>query len=144
MQESFQRQVDDSGTTTRLDCRNLWLRADRLKPHWFPEDAGTALSGIASRLTAERAERLRFDPALTVFHAAITSVTSQAATYYRRGRTSDLAAHYTAGHRTLRSAFVRTYLKRHFTEPAAAGVSGAYVGLVHSAYWAGLTRRALD
>jgi glycosyltransferase involved in cell wall biosynthesis len=137
----FRPLIDVDERTTRLDCRNLWLRGDQVKPGWFPEDAGAALSRTVSRLVAERGEHLRFDPSLTVFHAPILSVVTQALTYYQRGRTSDLSKHYAAGHRNLAVALARTYWRRHFVQPVSSGVHPTYVALVHGAYWAGLARR---
>lgn len=139
----FSRDLDAFGTTARLDCRNLWLRADAMKPGWFPEDAGAALSGVSSRLVRDRGERLRFDPTLVVHHAPLTSVSGQALTYYRRGATSDLGRHYATDDESLLAAFARTYVRRHFLDPIHAGVHPGYVGLAHGAYWVGLARRRL-
>ena len=138
------------GSTARLDCRNAWLRAGVAgklgREDFFPEDAGAALSGMTSRLMESAGVRLGFDPGLVVRHQPVTSVRAQASTYFRRGATSDLDRHYAAGYRSLAHAFTATYLRRHFVEPARAGVSPAYVLLAHGAYWCGLawhrTRRA--
>ena len=130
------------GATARLDCRNAWLRAGVAgklgRAGFFPEDAGAALSGMTSRLMESAAVRLGFDPALVVRHLPVTSIRAQASTYFLRGATSDLGRHYAAGHRSLARAFVATYVRRHFVEPALAGVSPAYVLLAHGAYWCGL------
>jgi hypothetical protein len=132
------------GSTARLDCRNAWLRsgvAGKLgRPDFFPEDAGAALSGMTSRLMESAGVRLGFDHGLVVHHEPVTSIRAQASTYFRRGATSDLDRHYAAGHRSLAHAFGATYLRRHFVEPARAGVSPAYVLLAHGAYWYGLAR----
>jgi hypothetical protein len=128
--------------TTRLDCRNVWLRGDAVGRDLFPEDAGAALSGMTSRKLADAGVRLGFDPGLRVRHAPLTSVRAQLVTYFSRGATSDLATHYARGHASLRQAFVRTYAARHFRDPIRAGVSPAYVLLAHGAYWCGLARRS--
>jgi hypothetical protein len=131
--------------TTRLDCRNAWLRAGVAakmgRPDFFPEDAGAALSGVTSRLLHAAGVRLAFAPQLVVRHEPLTSVRSQALTYFRRGATSDLATHYAAGHRSLSHAFTRTYARRHLAAPIRAGVSPGYVLLAHGAYWCGLAWR---
>ena len=130
------------GCAARLDCRNAWLRAGVAgklgRADLFPEDAGAALSGMTSRLMESAGVRLGFDPGLVVRHEPVTSIRAQASTYFRRGATSDLDRHYAAGHRSLAHAFTATYLRRHFVEPARAGVSPAYVLLAHGAYWCGL------
>ncbi len=130
------------GSTARLDCRNVWLRADGLgRAGVFPEDAGAALSGMTSRLMETAGVRVGFDPGLVVHHEPVTSIRAQASTYFRRGATSDLDRNYAAGHRSLARAFTATYLRRHFVDPVRAGVSPAYVLLAHGAYWCGLAWR---
>jgi hypothetical protein len=125
--------------TTRIDCRNAWLRAQALDS--FPEDAGAALSGVTSRLLQATGVRLTFAPQLVVRHEPLTSIRTVALTYLRRGATSDLATHYAAGHRSLSHAFARTYARRHFLDPIRAGVGPGYVLLAHGSYWCGLAWR---
>lgn len=131
--------------TTRLDCRNVWLRADAIerlgRRTFFPEDAGAALSGTTSRKLTAAGIRLGFDRGMVVHHEAATSARAQLLTYFRRGATSGLGEHYAAAHRSLWHAFAGTYLRRHFLEPIGAGVSPGYVLLAHGSYWCGLAWR---
>lgn len=141
------RHCTTSARTTRLDCRNVWLR-DRLvdrvgRATFFPTDAGAALSGMTSRKLAAAGTRLGFDEGMAVQHEPLTSIRAQLVTYFSRGATSRLADHYATGHRSLRHAFLSTYARRHFLDPVRVGVSPAYVLLAHGAYWLGLTRRRL-
>jgi glycosyltransferase involved in cell wall biosynthesis len=135
----------DAGSVARIDCRNLWLRAEvveRLgRDGFFAEDAGAALSGITSRRLESAGVRLGFDDRMIVRHEALTSVRGVALTYFSRGATSDLATHYAAGHRSLWTAFLRTYFLRHFVGPIRTGVNPAYVLLAHGSYWCGLAWR---
>ena len=132
---------------TRLDCRNVWIRGDVVekigRESFFPEDAGAALSGMTSRMLSASGVKLGFSTAMSVEHESLRSVRAQVLTYFSRGATSDLCQHYLAGHRSLRRAFLGIYLRRHFLEPARAGVNPFYVLLAHGAYWCGLFRRRL-
>lgn len=137
-------------TSTRIDCRNLSLRADyaaRLTEadSLFRNDS-LSVSGQAAyllkRQIAGGEAPVGFSAAMRTFHEPVSSLLGQVATYYARGRWSAFDAIYASFYGDLLTAFKQRYGKRHFIFPVLlAPISVFYVWPVHLAFWAGIARQ---
>lgn len=147
----FETDIDQlMATTTRIDCRNLSLRADfaaRLqRTGALFNDGSLSVSGQASYFLKCRVRDgeapVGFCQAMRTFHQPISSFLSQIQSYYLRGRWSKFDEIYASLHGDLRTALMRRYAMRHFIAPMLSGsASFSYVWPVHLAFWAGIFRR---
>lgn len=141
----------DHATTTRIDCRNLSLRAGfssrmTAKGSLFTSDGSVSVSGQASyalkRCTANDEATVGFSSSMHTFHHPVSSFLGQIATYYARGRWSAFDEIYASLYGNLMAAFVRRYAIRHFISAMLSkSVSVLYVWPVHLAFWAGIIAR---
>lgn len=141
----------DQATTTRIDYRNLSLRAGfasrmTATESLFKSDGSVSVSGQASyalkRYSANGEATIGFSLAMNTFHQPVSSFIGQIATYYARGRWSAFDEIYASLYGSLMAAFVRRYAIRHFISPMlSASVSVLYVWPVHLAFWVGISSR---
>jgi glycosyltransferase involved in cell wall biosynthesis len=138
-------------TTTRVDCRNLSLRADfaaRLTAasSLFRSDGSVSVSGQASHFLKRQLARgeapVGFSLTMRTLHQPVSSIMGQIARYYARGRWSAFDEIYFSQYENLRAALTRRYALRDFISPVlSASASVWYVWPVHLAFWVGIARR---
>jgi glycosyltransferase involved in cell wall biosynthesis len=137
-------------TLTRIDCRNLSIRADfaaRLTAAGpLFSDGHLSVSGQASYYLKSRLHAVGipvgYCSAMRTFHQPVTSLLVQLTLYYARGRRSNFHEIYSSLYGNLLTAFVKRYGARHFITPLfSKSVSFLYLWPVHVAFWAGIVRR---
>ncbi len=147
----FASYIDFKTTTTRrIDCRNLSLRTDFLakyyKDGFFQEGSGPSVSGQASanlrNILSNNGLVVGYEPKALTYHKSVDGLVNQVKAYYRWGRQGDYYQIYSDEFGSLRKAFFKRYLKRHFVSPAVKdGVFWPYLLLVHGAYWIGILKK---
>ena len=137
-------------TSTRIDCRNLSLRADYARRLTEADslfrNGSFSVSGQAAYLVkrqiASGEASIGFAESMLAYHEPVSSLLGQVSTYYSRGRWSAFDAIYASIYGDLFTAFRHRFGKRHFVSPVlSASVSVFYAWTVHLAYWAGIMRR---
>jgi glycosyltransferase involved in cell wall biosynthesis len=155
MRYMFLRYVDAGhGTTGRVDCRSLSLRASFLGAVFldgdiFPEGLGPSVSGQFSgrlrRLLKGSGTAVCYDSTLMTVHRPVESVWFQIRRSFRFGRDGEFWREYASNGRSLGSVFVKRYLRDHFVGPWRQGRCPlAYVVLMNGAFWIGIALRSRE
>jgi Glycosyl transferase family 2 len=137
-------------TTTRIDFRNLSLRADFVRrvtaagPLFIDGTVGVSCqaSYIINNIMKNVGTPIGFRENMITSHQPVSSMRRQIATYYRRGCHSTFAEIYSELYGNLLKALMKRYIVRHFLSPLSYATFW-YVWPLHLGFWSGIICRSL-